>query len=261
MELKEIKINLSEYPEQFEYILKDNKIYDSSCSPQAKVIFVDKDNGYFIKKSAKGSLEKEFLMTNYYNKLGLTAKVINYISTDYDYMITEKIKGQDGIYHKYLENPKKLCDIFAERLAILHQIEPVDCPIKNHNQNYLQLACDNYASGNYDKSQFPDSFGYKSEAEAIEVINNNKHLLKTDTLLHGDYCLPNIIFDDWKFSGFIDLGDGGVGDKHIDIFWGIWTLFYNLKTFDYTKRFMEVYGKDKIDQDTLRLIAAIAVFG
>ena len=86
-------------------------------------------------------------------------------------------------------------------------------------------------------------------------------MLKCDTLLHGDYCLPNIILDDWKFSGFIDLGNGGVGDRHVDIFWGIWTLFYNFKTFDYTKRFMEVYGKDKIDTDTLRLIAAIEVFG
>ena len=95
----------------------------------------------------------------------------------------------------------------------------------------------------------------------MQVIDKYQHLLKDDTLIHGDYCLPNIILNNWKFSGFIDLGNGGIGDKHVDIFWGLWTLYYNLKTFDFTERFMQAYGKDKIDFDTLRLIAAIATFG
>ena len=43
MQLKPITINTSEYPEQFEYILKDSKIYDSSSSPDAKVIYIQKD--------------------------------------------------------------------------------------------------------------------------------------------------------------------------------------------------------------------------
>lgn len=95
----------------------------------------------------------------------------------------------------------------------------------------------------------------------MQMIDKNKHLLKNDTLLHGDYCLPNIILDDWKFSGFIDIDCGGIGDKHIDIFWGIWTLYFNLKTDKFTNRFIEAYGKDKINPNILRLIAAIEVFG
>ena len=160
-----------------------------------------------------------------------------------------------------MQNPTRLCDTIAERLAILHSINPQNCPIKNRTQNYLNTAYDNFESGNYNKSNFPDSFGYKSAHEAIQMIDKNKHLLKNDTLLHGDYCLPNIILDDWKFSGFIDIDCGGIGDKHIDIFWGIWTLYFNLKTDKFTKRFIDAYGKDKVNPDILRLIAAIEVFG
>lgn len=85
--------------------------------------------------------------------------------------------------------------------------------------------------------------------------------MQTDTLLHGDYCLPNIILDNWKFSGFIDLDSGGVGDRHVDLFWGLWTLNYNLKTDKYSRRFVDAYGSDKVDIEKLRLIAAIEVFG
>ncbi len=67
MELKQINVDIYQYPKEFEYILHGCKIYDSSSSPDAQVIFANKNNGYFIKKANKNSLEKEFLMTEYYN--------------------------------------------------------------------------------------------------------------------------------------------------------------------------------------------------
>lgn len=85
--------------------------------------------------------------------------------------------------------------------------------------------------------------------------------LKTDTLLHGDYCLPNIMLDDWRFSGFIDLGNGGVGDRHVDLFWGIWSLQFNLKTDRYRDRFLDVYGLEMVNEEMFPIISAFEVFG
>ena len=86
-------------------------------------------------------------------------------------------------------------------------------------------------------------------------------MLKKEVLLHGDYCLPNIILNNWKFSGYIDLGCGGIGDRHIDVLWGIWTLNYNLGTATYTGRFIDVYGRDMIEPEKLRMIAAMEMIG
>jgi len=93
------------------------------------------------------------------------------------------------------------------------------------------------------------------------VVQEFSGVLKSDTLLHGDYCLPNIMLNNWTFTGFIDLGGAGVGDRHIDLFWGVWSLFFNLKTDAYRDRFLDAYGRDKVDFEVLRAIGAFEVFG
>jgi kanamycin kinase len=261
MTLKPIKADIETYPAELRSLLFDAALYDSSCSEDARVIFIDKDNGYFLKSAQKNALEREAAMMRYFYKKGLTANVLAYISDERDWLLTDRIPGDDGITAKYLEQPKRLCDIFAKQLALLHAEDFTNCPILNHTERYLAAAEHNKLNGTYDKSQFPDSWGYASEREAWEIVKTKKHLLKTDTLLHGDYCLPNIILDDWKFSGFIDLDHGGAGDRHVDLFWATWTLVWNLKTHKYRDRFFDVYGRDKIDEDMLRVVAAVEVFG
>ena len=86
-------------------------------------------------------------------------------------------------------------------------------------------------------------------------------------LIHGDYCLPNVMLDGWSFSGFIDLGGAGIGDRHIDLFWSEWSIGFNLMMYGekewarYGSRFLDAYGQDKIEKERLRAVAAAEVFG
>jgi len=261
MQLKPIKIDVSTYPNEFRKLLNGADVFDSCCSPEMNVVFIDRDGGYFLKSAKKGRLERQAIMTRYFHSKGLSSNVLAYVSDMQDWLLTEKIHGDDCIAAKYLEQPKRLCDTLAERLLALHALDFSDCPNPDHTAWYLASAEHNKNTGTYNKDEFPDSFGYASEEEAWAVVEADRHLLKTDTLLHGDYCLPNIILNDWKFAGFIDLDNAGVGDRHVDIFWAIWSLFFNLHTHDYRQRFIDAYGRNKIDEDVLRLIAAVEVFG
>ena len=261
MKLTKIDVDISNFPSKVHPFLFDARLFDSSCSTEARVIFIDKDGGYFLKSASKGALEREAFMTRYFYAKGLAANVLEYISEGgRDWLLTTKICGDDGITAKYLEQPKRICDIFAERLALLHAENFSECPIPNHTELYLAKAERNKCADTFDKSFFPNSWGYASAEEAWAVVEARGHLLQTNTLLHGDYCLPNIILDDWQFSGFIDLDKGGKGDRHVDIFWAIWTLYWNLHTHDYRERFIDVYGRDKVDEDMLRVVAAVEVF-
>ena len=258
MKKAKIEINIENYPQEFHYYLKNSEIFDSSCSKDAKVIFI-KEHNCFLKCAPKNTLKNEALIDNYFYKKGLSSKVIDYVSDEQDWLLTEAVKGADCTH--YLDNPDKLCDTIAEILINLHSLDFSDCPIKNRTENYLETAHSNFRKRVYDTSLFPDNWGYFSAEEAYSVIIKNQSLLKSDTLIHGDYCLPNILLKNFKFSGFVDLGNGGVGDKHIDIFWGAWTLNFNLNTEKYTERFFDAYGKNNFDKDILKLVAACEVFG
>ena len=78
MKRTQITPNLQDFPSQFHLLLTDAAVFDSSCSPQARVWFVDKDGGFYLKRSARGTLEKEAAMTRFFHEKGLAAEALAY---------------------------------------------------------------------------------------------------------------------------------------------------------------------------------------
>ena len=261
MNRKPIEIDINSYPKQIQGYLENAEIYDSSCSPFAKVIYVDKGRGFYVKCSEKDSLFTEAQMTRYFAKKGLSANVLEYFSDEEDWLVTERILGEDCTYSQYLENPEKLCDTIAELLWKLHNEPFSDCPIQNRNEAYLKTLEENYRKRIFDNSYLLEDVKHLDIESAYKYAIERKDMLKKEVLLHGDYCLPNIMLDDFRFSGFIDVGNGGVGDRHIDLFWGAWTLNFNLKTDKYRDRFFDCYGRENVDLEKIKLISVIETFG
>lgn len=238
-----------------------SRVYDSSCSPEARVWFLDTQGGLYLKSAPVGTLKIEAEMTCFFHSKGLSCQVLDYFTAEKDWLLTARIPGEDCTHRMYLDDPKRLCETTAQLLRQLHSVPTDGCPIPNRTDTYLTTIRKNHEKGLYDTSLFPDNWGYATAEEAWSVVEKYSHLLKTDTLLHGDYCLPNILLNNWNFSGFIDLGNGGVGDRHIDLFWGAWTLFFNLKTDRYRDRFLDAYGREDVEEDMFPIIAACEVFG
>jgi kanamycin kinase len=205
-------------------------------------------------------LKQEADMDAYFASLGLGPEVLAYHTGEKDWLLTRAVKGEDCIHPDYLADPNRLAETMAQMLWDLHHRDHSSCPIRDHTARCLSRARENYGAGRYDTSLFPDNWGYVSAEEAWAVVEANGKHLKNDTLLHGDFCLPNIMLDAWKPSGFIDVGGGGVGDRHVDLFWGAWTLNFNLKTDKYSIRFLDAYGRENFRPELLRTIAAVEVF-
>ena len=58
-----VSVKIEDYPIWVQEFIKDSKVYDSSCSKEARVIFIEKDEGYYLKSAPKGSLEAEGRLT------------------------------------------------------------------------------------------------------------------------------------------------------------------------------------------------------
>ncbi len=247
-------------PEGFHCFFEDAAVYNSSCSPAARVWFFDKGPGFYLKCAPKGSLEKEAAMTRFFHSKALGPEVLAYESLEEDWLLTRRVVGEDCIWQPYLEDPLRLCKTTAQLLRMLHETPFPGCPV-NRTRDYLATALENYQKGAYDLHLFSDKWHFTSAEEAWRIVEACGSQLQADTLIHGDYCLPNIILDNWNFSGFIDLDTAGVGDRHVDLFWGMWTLQFNLKTDRYADRFLDAYGREAVCNELFPVIAAAEVFG
>ncbi len=257
---KEREALLATFPSVLRAWIGDAKLYDSSCSPEARVYFVDRDGGCFLKTSEKGSLKTEAELTRYFHGKGLAAEVLFYESGDHDYLLTSRVSGEDCTDALYLAEPKKLARTLAEVLRNLHALDASDCPVVR-SESYIASVEEGYRHGRFDRSIFLPGMTLSDRESEYAFFCAHKHLLAKDTLIHGDACLPNIMLDSWRWSGLIDLGNGGRADRHIDLFWGAWTLLYNLKTDAYRQYFFDAYGCEFLDDERLRLVAAAECFG
>ena len=67
-------------PDRFRPLVQAAAVYDSSCSPQAQVLYLDRDGGYYLKRADRGRLEPEARMARFYHAKGLGPEVLDYVS-------------------------------------------------------------------------------------------------------------------------------------------------------------------------------------
>lgn len=251
MERKPVTIDALGLPRSLCELIGGSCIFDSSCSNRAKVIFIDKGEGSFLKIAKEGSLRREAFMGRFLSASGLSARVDDYFCEDgNDYLLTARLCGEDATHKDNLSDPAKLCEILADALHRLHSLPSFFCPIKA-DIPFPEMVKDVSV-----KKRYSECMEY-SDKELLGVLPRAKDLLTDDKVIHGDACLPNYIIDRGKFGGFVDVGEGGRGDYHIDLFWCVWSLAFNLKTNKYKDRFLDAYGRENIDPE--RLLAATAV--
>lgn len=217
-------------PESLQSFVREGQLFDSSCSREARVWFADHHGGLYIKNAPGGSLRTEADMNDFFFRRGLGPEVLAYLPGERDWMVTRAIPGEDCLNNEYLADPKRLSALLGELLRRLHETDPTGCPIGDRNEGYLTELPQ--------AAQYPD-------------------LLTSRVLLHGDYCLPNILLRDWAFSGFIDLGHGGIGDRHLDLYWGCWSILYNLKEDRWCSRFLDAYGRENVAVEKLSILHSL----
>lgn len=151
----------------------------------------------------------------------LAPEIICYeVEGDKSYILMTRIKGKMACDEYYLENPKILLRLLADAVKTLWAVDISDCPRVRDIDEELKEARYRVENNLVDTDNCePETFsenGFKSPEGLLLWLEEHRPSYEP-VLSHGDFCLPNIFFENEKLSGFIDLGDTGIGDKWRDI--------------------------------------------
>lgn len=249
---RRIDIDALQLPEAMRAWIGESPVYECSGASGARTLFIDGQERAYLKLAAPGALARAAQMQRWWHERGFSAALLCYLPGEQcDCMLTAPVTGVNGVAPEHLARPERLCRLFGEALRRLHDADTAGCPA-DALAPLLQAA----PAARCDQQHLDDIapfIGPANAEEAPQEIIAGAGLLKRDALIHGDCCLPNLMLDDWRPTGFIDIADSGVGDRHYDLAEALWSIAFNLNRVEYGDLFLNAYGRDAIDAERLRI--------
>jgi len=145
---------------------------------------------------------------------------------------------------------ESLIERAAEALATLHSIPIGDCPLDTRLDWRFARAKRNAELHLLSESdeEFAAEHGGKFPLDVHSELVKRRPIVEDMVFTHGDPCMPNIIFHDGRYTGFIDLDGAGVADRYVDIAIFLGSARRNTDlAFDIEAAFRRGYNIEKLD--------------
>jgi len=158
------------------------------------------------------------------------------------YLLMERIQGQMLSDDIFTQNPVLLVECLVDGLKALWNVPIEDCPFDESIARKLETAAHHVKTHQVDMDDWDRDFNDFDSPEALLAYLINNQSVEDQVFSHGDYCLPNILYESHHLKGMIDLGRAGISSKWQDISLAVRSLQYNLGTDQYTSLFFEKLG-------------------
>lgn len=164
-----------------------------------------------------------------------------------EYLLLSEIQGINASDKSYEADLPLVMELLASGLKALHSVRIEDCSFNQKLEVKLKEAKRRVENGLVDEEDFDEiRKGLKAKYLYKELVLSkpqNEDLV----FIHGDYCLPNIILDKGKVSGFIDMGRAGVADRYQDLALALRSISANFGR-EHIPLFLKKYGLIEIDE-------------
>lgn len=165
------------------------------------------------------------------------------------YLLTEALPGSDAVGASRSLWSWISAEV-ATQLRRLHSLDAEECPFDRMLDRVIPLAATRAASGLVDESDFDAERGGCSAMELLDSLYRERPGFEDIVVTHGDPCLPNIIFDDDSFSGFVDCGRSGRADRYQDLALAHRSIERNFGR-SLAEDFLRAYGLERVDTKKL----------
>lgn len=171
------------------------------------------------------------------------------VSTDAAYLLTEALPGTNAAEVPGRLRPQVTIQ-FAVALRKLHSVDPKECPFARTLEQVLPAARARAMAGLVDETDFDAERLGHTAIELLDPLHRKRPGLEDLVVTHGDACLPNVIFDDGTFSGFVDCGRCGRADRYQDLALAFRSIEHNFGS-DLAAKFLDAYGVDRVDAEKI----------
>ncbi|WP_332697075.1 APH(3') family aminoglycoside O-phosphotransferase [Halalkalibacter lacteus] len=167
-----------------------------------------------------------------------------------EYLLITEIKGINASDKSYEARLSFLMELLASGLKTVHSLNIENCPFNQKLDIKIKEARKRVENGLVDEGNFDEvRKGFKPK-ELFDELISKKSIIEDLVFTHGDYCLPNIIIDEGKVSGFIDWGRAGVSDRYQDLALAIRSISYNFGR-EHIPIFLKEYGVKELDESKI----------
>ena len=182
-----------------------------------------------------------------------------HVEGETQYLLMTQLEGVTGIHPEATKDPARLVAKFARGLREVHALDIGSCPMDWRMSRFVPWAEGLIESGALD-DRIPEGenrtiLRYKL-SDIKQAMPDEEDLVVT----HGDYCLPNVMFQEGTLCGYIDLAYAGVGDRYLDFVAVCGTIRRNLGE-EWIAPFFQAYGHGEPDQAKLDAYQKVHDFG
>ncbi len=188
------------------------------------------------------SLESEAAVMRWLNgKLPVPRVVLFHRERDVEYLLVNRLPGLSGEHRELYGDRNAIAHLFAHGLARIHMIPLEGCPQNRHPDALLERARKRWRDGVLTRDYLREGGLERAPEAVLDRLAADLPPLDCPVFVHGDYCLPNVLIGGDRVTGFIDLGNGGIGDPYYDYVSSVYTLNRNLGP-EYIAPFFETIG-------------------